>query len=807
MGKVTEITLPVEGMTCAACAVRIEKNVGKLQGVKEINVNLASERARVVLDGETSWTDVVARIEKTGYQVPMSEVDLNIEGMTCAACSARIEKVVGRLPGVEAIAVNLASEKGHVRFVPGVLQERDILAAIEKAGYGAKVADESRREDEKARKLRAYQVEVRKFWLGVIFTLPLVIQMFVMMASGEPFIPNWLSLVLATPVQFFVGWRFYKGAYHSLRGGAANMDVLVSLGTTVAYVYSTILTVLGSREVYFDSSATVVTLIYLGKLLEARAKARSSAAVEELAKLRAKVAHVLRDGTELDVPVEDLKVGDLVRVRPGEKIPSDGVITEGRSSLDQSFLTGESLPVDKGPADEVVGASLNQTQAFVMRITKIGQDTVLSQVIRLVDQAQGSKAPVQRLADQISGIFVPVVLVIALVTLLAWGLFVGWAHALIAAVAVLVIACPCSLGLATPTAIMVGTGLGAEAGILIKGGEHLERAHQVDTIVFDKTGTLTVGKPKVTDVWVADDVDKTHLLRVARALEAQSEHPLAQAVVAYADERAAGAPVSPLDVPGGFLAADEVRAVPGHGIEGRVGTHLIRVGNPRWLASVGVSNLPDEVLRGFQATAKTVMLVAEDERLLGVLAVSDTLKQDAKETVTRLQEMGIEVWLLTGDNLRTAQAVANEAGIMASHVMADVLPADKAAKISEIRQAGHLVAMVGDGINDAPALAVADVGIAMGSGADIALEAADIALMYGTTSSVVDAIRLSKVTMRKIRQNLFWAFFYNVLGIPLAAFGILSPVIAGAAMAMSSVSVVSNSLLLKRSFKPGKNIA
>lgn len=797
MGKVTEITLPVEGMTCAACAVRIEKNVGKLEGVKEINVNLASERARVILDGETAWTDVVARIEKTGYHVPSSELDLNIEGMTCAACSARIEKVVGRLPGIETIAVNLASEKGHVKFVPGLLQESDIIAAIEKAGYGAKVADDSQREDEKARKLRAYRVEVRKFWLGVILTLPLVVQMFFMMATGRMFLPNWVSLILATPVQFYVGWRFYKGAYHSLRGGAANMDVLVSLGTSVAYVYSIVLTILGSREVYFDSSATVVTLIYLGKLLEARAKAKSSAAVEELAKLGAKVAHVLKDGVETDVPVEELRVGDLVRVRPGEKIPSDGVVVEGASAVDQSFLTGESLPVEKQPGDEVVGAAVNQTQAFVMRVTKVGQDTVLSQVIRLVDQAQGSKAPVQRLADQISGIFVPAVLVVALITLVAWGLYAGWPHALIAAVAVLVIACPCSLGLATPTAIMVGTGMGAEAGILIKGGEHLERAHKVDAVVFDKTGTLTVGKPQVTDVWVADGVERGYFLAVAKKLEEQSEHPLAQAVVTYAANQ--GVPET--------FDATEVRAVPGNGIEGRIASRLIRVGNPRWIASLGISGLPQGVLEGFQESAKTVMLVADENQLLGALAVSDSLKPDAEHTVQELSRFGIEVWLLTGDNLKTAQAVAKEAGIDLEHVIAEVLPGDKAAKINEIKQAGHVVAMVGDGINDAPALAAADVGIAMGSGADIALEAADIALMHANTAGVVDAIQLSKVTMRKIRQNLFWAFFYNVLGIPLAAFGILSPVIAGAAMAMSSVSVVSNSLLLKRGFAPHKRAA
>jgi len=793
VSKVTELTLPVEGMTCAACAVRIEKNVGKLAGVKQITVNLASERARVILDAETSWTDVVARIEKIGYRVPVSELDLNIEGMTCAACSARIEKVVGRLPGIQLIQVNLASEKGHVQFVPGVVQESDILHAIEKAGYGAKIADDTKREDERARKRRAYHVEVRKFWLGSLLTLPLVLQMFVMMFRGPMFLPNWVSWVLATPVQFYIGWRFYKGAYHSLRGGAANMGVRVSQGTTVAYVYSAGLTVLGSSDVYFDSSATVVTLIYLGKLLEARAKAKSSAAVEELAKLGAKVAHRIQGGVEEDVAVEKLRVGDLVRVRPGEKVPSDGVVREGSSLVDQSFLTGESVPVLKQIRDEVVGASVNQTQPFVLQVTKVGQDTVLSQVIRLVDQAQGSKAPVQRMADQISGIFVPIVLVIALMTFISWSLFVGWSHALMAAVAVLVVACPCSLGLATPTAIMVGTGIGAETGILIKGGEHLERAHKINTVVFDKTGTLTVGKPEVNEFWTVSDELTSRMFAVAYGLEAQSEHPLAAAVVAYVKKRLDEAQLATA------AHVSDVQAMPGLGVEGKVGGVQVRVGNRRWFTTLGF-HIPETVLERYESTAKTVVLVAEGDQLLGVLAVSDTLKSDAATTVAKLQQLEVEVWLLTGDNQRTAQAVAKEVGIPLTHVMAEVLPADKAAQVAAMKQRGRIVAMVGDGINDAPALASADVGIAMGTGADIALEAADITLMHSNTAGVVDAIRLSKVTMRKIRQNLFWAFFYNVLGIPLAALGFLSPVIAGAAMAMSSVSVVSNSLLLKRGF-------
>ena len=785
MAEVAEYTVPVEGMTCASCSARIEKNVAKLPGVKEINVNLASERARFVVDASTTWEQVVERIEKTGYSVPTRHVELNIEGMTCASCVARIEKVVGRLDAVKSVHVNLASEKGHIEYVPGVIQESDLIKAVEKAGYSAKLASQTAAEDEKLQKQKAYRKEVYTFWGGVVLTLPLVIQLFYELFGGHAFMPNWVSGLLATPVEFYVGWRFFKGAYHSLRGGAANMDVLVALGTGVAYVYSVVLTVMGSVDIYFDTSATVVTLIYMGKLLESKAKAKSSSAVEALAKLGAKVAHVIRDGEEMDIPVEELQVGDVVRVRPGEKIPTDGFLTEGSTAIDESFLTGESMPVSKAVGDAVVGASVNQTSAFLMEVTKVGADTALAQVIRLVDQAQGSKAPVQRLADKISGIFVPIVLGISLVTFLAWGLTGHWSLALFSAVAVLVIACPCSLGLATPTAIMVGTGLGAESGILIKGGEHLELAHKVNAVIFDKTGTITSGKPEVTDVWTGEGVIAEVLVSAAATLESQSEHPLGAAVVTYAKKN--GTPIH---------SATSVQAIPGKGIEGAVDGQTIRIGNRRWLEETGIHQFPDDVLHGFENAAKTAVLVAAEDRLLGVIAIADTIKDDAKQTIQQLKGLGIDVWMITGDNERTASAVAAQVGI--ENVIAGVLPADKANKVDELRKTGKIVAMVGDGINDAPALAAADIGIAMGTGADVALEAADIALMHGSTQGVADAINLSKATMRKIRQNLFWAFFYNVLGIPLAGFGILSPIIAGAAMAFSSVSVVSNSLLLKR---------
>jgi Cu+-exporting ATPase len=729
---------------------------------------------------------------KTGDSVPTRSVELNIEGMTCAACAARIEKVVGRLNAVKSVNVNLASEKAHITFVPGDVQESDLIRTIEKAGYGAKLASQTAVEEEKQRKQREYKREVIKFWASVALTAPLVIQMLYMLFGGMAFIPNWVSWLLATPVQFYIGWRFYKGAYHALRGGTANMDVLVALGTSMAYAYSAILTAQGKPDVYFDSSATVVTLIFMGKLLEAKAKAKSSSAIEALAKLGAKAAHVLRDGKEIDVPVEQLRVGDVVRVRPGEKVPSDGVVKEGSTTIDESFLTGEPSPVSKSPGDPVVGASVNQTRTFTMEITKVGADTALAQVIRWVDQAQGSKAPVQRLADRISGIFVPIVLVAALVTLLLWGVFNGWSHGLMAAVAVLVIACPCSLGLATPTAIMVGTGLGAESGILVKGGEHLELAHQVNAVVFDKTGTLTSGKPQVTDIWTETGVTEQHLMAVAAALESQSDHPLGMAVVNHA--KGQGIPIP---------SATDVEAVPGKGIVGWVNGTKVQIGNRRWLTESGIPSLPDDVLTDFEDAGKTAVMVAADNRVLGVIAIADTMKAGSKDAVRQLKDMGIEVWMMTGDHERTAKAVADALGI--SHVMAGVLPGDKAAKVEAMRKDGRVVAMVGDGINDAPALAAADIGMAMGTGADVALEAADIALMHSDPRGVVDAIRLSKSTMRKIRQNLFWAFFYNVLGIPLAAFGILSPIIAGAAMALSSVSVVSNSLLLRR-LKLGREV-
>lgn len=750
---------------------------------------------------------MVEAMQRTQQMERSEAVDLEIEGMTCAACAARIEKVVSRIDAVRSVHVNLATEKAHVEYFPGAVGVSELIGAVEKAGYGATLAEDVRDAgQERERKVEAYKRQRVTLGFAIIFTLPLIVQMVLMMAVGRTVIPGWLSLTLATPVQFYVGWRFYNGAFHALRGGGANMDVLVALGTTIAYVYSTIHLLQGGTETYFDSSATVITLVYLGKVLESRAKAKSSSAIEKLARMGAKVAHVIvaadegrGDGegdayrgvsggqgrAEMDVPVHQLQVGQRVRVRPGEKVPTDGVIEEGNTSIDESFLTGESIPVEKGPGMAVYGASVNQSSAFVMRVTRVGKDTALAQIIRLVEQAQGSKAPVQQLADHISGVFVPIVLGLALVTLIAWGVFGRWDHGLIAAVAVLVIACPCSLGLATPTAIMVGTGLGAEAGVLIKGGEYLELVHKVDTVVFDKTGTITSGSPTVTDCWAAPGVTLGDLVQVAAAIEAQSNHPLGTAIVRYATERGVAWPT-----------ASDVQAVVGQGLIGTLDGETVLVGQSRFLHDHGLPTPPDTILTGMEDNACTAIAVAKGTRLLGVIGVSDTVKSDAQATVEALTSMGIEVWMITGDNARTADAVARQVGIR--QVLAGVAPGDKANQVAALKQQGRIVAMVGDGINDSPALAAADVGVAMGSGSDVAIEAADVVLMRPQTYGIVDAIRLSHATLRKIRQNLFWAFVYNVLGIPLAALGLLSPVIAGAAMALSSVSVVSNSLLLRR---------
>jgi len=719
-------------------------------------------------------------------------VEFSIGGMTCAACSVRLEKVLNRQPGMQA-NVNLASERARVRLADGA-DEAAVVAAVARAGFSAALVDSQTREREKAEKLRVYRSEVRRFWISVALTLPLVGQMLFMFGEhGHMYeLPRWLQLALATPVQFWIGWRFYDGAYKTLRGGGANMDVLVALGTSMAWGFSTVVTLFGlDQHVYYEAGAAVITLVLLGKLLEARAKARTSEAIESLIRLQPKTARIERDGQWMEMPVEALMPGDIFLVRPGESVPVDGEVIDGESSVNEAMLTGESMPVGKRADDKVFAATTNGQGALRCRATGVGEHTLLAGIIRLVGEAQGSKAPVQRLADRISAIFVPVVCVIALLTFIGWWGYSGeFAEALVNAVAVLVIACPCALGLATPTAIMVGTGQGARAGILVKNAEALERAERIKILALDKTGTLTCGRPQVTDV-VPRGLGRDEALRLAAALEQNSEHPLARAIVA----ESAAAQGQDLSATVNLKKVQNFKALPGHGIEGEIEGRLLRLGSPAWL---GVE--ADPVVCGLQQAGKTVVALADGDRVLALLAIADALRPSSRAAVARLRQRGIRVVMLTGDNAATAAAIAAEAGI--AEFLAGILPGDKAAAIAELKAGGALVAMVGDGINDAPALAAADVSFAIGAGSDAAIEAADLTLIRSDLLGVADAIDLSAATLGKIRQNLFFAFIYNVLGIPLAAAGLLNPVVAGAAMAMSSVSVVSNSLLLKR-WRPG----
>ncbi|PTR05543.1 Cu+-exporting ATPase [Nitrosospira sp. Nsp5] len=792
-----QLELPIEGMTCTACAARIEKNLNKLPGVRAV-VNFANEKARVEFDDTATLPEELVRsIEKAGFHVAPQSIQLQISGMTCAACSGRIEKALNKLPGVTA-TVNLATEIAHVSLNPGAgVTMNDLVAAVAKAGYGAREISEASRAEEKARKLAAYHAELRMFWISAALTLPLMLQMGPMFwGDHAEFVPRWLQLLLATPVQFWVGKRFYIAAWHALRGGGANMDVLVALGTSMAYFFSAVVTLLSlNQHVYFEASAAIITLVLLGKLMEARAKGKTSAAIEALIKLQPKIARVERDGVVVEVDANSLKVGDIFIVRPGENLPVDGVVIEGASSVNEAMLTGESLPITKQAGARVYAATLNQQGLLKCRATSVGAHTQLAAIIRLVEEAQGSKAPIQRLADVISGIFVPVVVIISTLTLIfTWWLAGEFVPALVNAVAVLVIACPCALGLATPTAIMVGAGRGAQAGVLVKNAAALEQAEKIQVLIVDKTGTLTEGKPAVTDIVPARSSSEHALMQVAATLEQGSEHPLAKAVM----EHAVSMNIRPQTV-------TDFTAVTGSGITARIDGIDYILGSPRFLQEHGVL-ANDDSIAVLQGEGKTVIGVAASPKgtlgtlgtfeVLGYLAIADRLRSTSVQAVKRLQSMGVEVIMLTGDNPATAAAIAKQVGI--STYRAEVLPQDKAAEVKKMKIGGKFIGMVGDGINDAPALAAADVGFAIGAGSDVAIEAADITLMRNDLMSVADAISLSRATLGKIRQNLFFAFIYNVLGIPLAAIGLLNPVIAGAAMAMSSVSVVSNSLLLKR---------
>jgi len=801
MGQIKEITLPISGMTCAACATRIEKGLNKLEGVEQATVNLALEKAAIKYNPDTTNTEhFVQKIKDLGYDVLSEKVEFDITGMTCAACATRIEKGLNKLDGVTHATVNLALESAMVEYDASSVSIHEMVEKVESLGYKASLKSDKSQD---IAEIRAKEIENQKgkFIFSLILSVPLLWAM-VSHFSFTSFIylPEmlmnpWVQLALATPVQFIVGKQFYVGAYKALRNGSANMDVLVALGTSAAYFYSLYLSIRSLYtdehmvELYFETSAVLITLIILGKLFEAKAKGRSSEAIKKLMGLQAKTATVYRDGKEIEVPLEEVMVGDLLYVKPGEKIPVDGEIIEGRSALDESMLTGESVPVDKTVGDMVIGATINKNGFLKVKATKVGKDTALAQIIKVVEEAQGSKAPIQRLADQISGIFVPIVIGIGMITFLVWFFLVApgdFAEALEKLIAVLVIACPCALGLATPTSIMAGSGRSAEFGILFKGGEHLETTHKLDTILLDKTGTVTNGTPVLTDVLVENGMEEEQFLSLVGSAEKQSEHPLAEAIVSGIKEKG----IALQDV-------EAFEAIPGFGIKAIVNGSTLYIGTRKLMKHNNIDITSAlTIMEELESIGKTAMLVSIDGQYAGMVAVADTIKDTSKEAIFRLKEMGLDVVMITGDNERTAKAIAEQAGI--DHVIAEVLPEGKADEVKKLQAQGKKVAMVGDGINDAPALAVADIGMAIGTGTDVAMEAADITLIRGDLNSIADAIFMSKLTIRNIKQNLFWAFAYNTVGIPIAAVGFLAPWLAGAAMAFSSVSVVLNALRLQR---------
>ena len=806
---VTRNTFGVTGMSCAACSARIEKVLNKLEGVQLASVNLATEKATVEYDDSiVDIKKIDETVHKLGYQAVHIDsatdghrVDLTVHGMSCAACSARIEKKLNKMVGVRLAAVNLATERAIVEFDPAVVKVADIITAVAAMGYEAKRIEDVSRDREKEQREREISHLKLELAAAAGLSSPLILAMMLSVLNLDiAFLHNaYFQLAVATPVQFVIGSRFYKSAWHALRSGTSNMDVLITMGTSAAYFFSLynvffqeLQPGMMMKDLYFEAAAVIITLILLGKYLEAVAKGKTSEALKKLMGLQAKTARILRNGQEMDIPVEEVEVGDIVVVHPGEKVPVDGKIIEGFSSIDEAMLTGESLPVEKKAGDEVTGATINKFGAFKFTATRVGKDTALAQIIKLVEDAQGSKAPIQKIADQVAGIFVPAVIAIAVFTFLGWYLAAGnISAAIVNAVSVLVIACPCALGLATPTAIMVGTGKGAENGILIKDGEHLELSHRLQAVILDKTGTITHGKPEVTDIISLSVYSQQEILRMAAVAEKNSEHPLGVAV--YEKGK-----TDLNDIPD----PDIFVAIPGRGVRAVFEGHALFIGTRRLMQEQEVDLSGGEsLLTKMEDAGKTAMLMAVDYTLVGVIAVADTVKEHSREAIADLQAMGIEVYMLTGDNRQTAEAIARQVGI--TNVLAEVLPEHKAEQVEKLKKQGMLVGMVGDGINDAPALATADVGMAIGTGTDIAMEAADITLMRGDLRSIPVAIRLSRQTMRKIRQNLFWAFIYNIIGIPFAAFGLLSPIIAGGAMAFSSVSVVTNSLSLKR-FTPGK---
>lgn len=780
-----KLNIRVEGMTCEACSARIEKVLSKMEEVESVNVNSVTGLATVELNSEENINEIPHKIEKAGYEVPMQTVKIDITGMSCEACAARITKLLNKLPIEEAV-INSITNSGVVRFKNGLVTEEEIIKQVEKAGYGATVVKDEdnviNRDDKELKGLK------RDLIISLIFTIPLFSAMFFHMAGVHTILSNgWVQLALAIPVQFYIGRRFYKGAFNSIRGGGANMDVLIVMGTSAAFFFSLYHTIIGSSELYYESSAVIITLILLGKYFEKRAKTRTTDAINKLMELQAKTAVVERNGEVIEIPIEEVVVGDIIDVRPGEKVAVDGKIIFGETSIDEAMVTGESIPREKTVGDEVIGGTINKNGFIKFEATKVGKDTMLSQIVKLVEQAQEHKAPVQRLADKIAGIFVPSVIVIAIITFaLTWFLKKSIDPAIMHAVAVLVIACPCSLGLATPTAIMVGTGRGANLGILIKSGEYLERACKIDSVVFDKTGTLTEGKPVVKSVENYSHMNEDEMLKIFSSLENASQHPLGEAVVNYCKEKG----IETVEV-------SNFNSLTGMGVSGTINEAKYFIGNKKLMDEKNISYSLEDI-EMLQEKGETPLMLFDEKKLLGIISVADEVKESSKGAIEKLHEMGIEIYMITGDSKRAANAIGKSLGI--EGVFAEVLPQDKSDKIKEIKSDGKVVAMVGDGINDAPALAEADIGFAIGTGTDVAIEASDITIINGDIYSVVKAIELSKRTMRTIKQNLFWAFFYNVIGIPIAALGFLNPMIAGAAMAFSSVSVVTNSLRLK-SFK------
>ncbi|GLO65063.1 heavy metal translocating P-type ATPase [Oceanobacillus kimchii] len=801
MGSPKEVNLQIEGMTCAACANKIEKGLNKLDGVIEANVNFAIEKTKVVYNPEKSNVqDFEDKIEKLGYHVAHDKQTFDISGMTCAACATKIEKRLSKMEGVSDANVNFALENVMVDYDEGQVTTGDMIEAVKKLGYTLKT--QTSKEETANSKEEEVRHQTGKFIFSAILTLPLLWTMVThfeftsFIYSPDMLMNPWVQLALATPVQFIVGAQFYRGAYKALRSKSANMDVLVALGTTVAYLYSIFLGIewqingqVGMPELYFEAAAVIITLVILGKLFEVRAKGRTGQAIQKLLGMQAKTARVIRDGNEQEIAIEEVMVGDTIIVKPGEKIPVDGQIVKGESAIDESMITGESIPVDKKTGDVAIGSTINKNGLLTIEATKVGKDTALSQIVKVVEEAQGSKADIQRVADRVSGIFVPIVVGIAIVSFLVWYFIVqpgDLRAALVPAITILVIACPCALGLATPTSVMAGSGRAAELGVLFKGGEHLENTRSLTTIVLDKTGTVTNGEPELTDVHTEPEFSEEEVLALVASAENSSEHPLAEAIVKGA--KAMGVQIK---------EADSFEAIPGYGIRSSIEGKTIFVGTRKLMQqqNIDVSSVENNIAK-LESEGKTAMLIGIEKQLAGMIAVADTVKETSKSAIHRMQKLGLEVIMLTGDNQRTAEAIGKQVGI--GHVIAEVVPEQKADQIKILQQMNKKVAMVGDGVNDAPALAVADIGMAIGTGTDVAIEAADITLMRGDLHSVADSVQLSAKTMRNIKQNLFFAFVYNSASIPVAAVGLLAPWVVGAAMAFSSVSVVLNALRLQR---------